>query len=372
MNRQPKPDSKKYTDLISEIQKGQIKIPKFQRDFVWSIEKTSKLLDSILKGYPIGTFILWETNERLNDIKNIGNLDLPPIPDDIKVQYVLDGQQRITSLYAAFLGASIQKEGEKKVTNYGLIFVDLEGDIDNNDEQIIVSEQPENTFITLNEVLNFNDNLFEIKERFSDEQFKKIHQYSQTFSTYDFSTVVLRKEDIDSAIEVFTRINTGGQTLTLFEIMSAKTYDEDQKIESSDRYTNPHTAYRNNLIKFVLETRAKEAIPVLFSSIVRRNFNEYGTLVDTHGEYPLETRLVALEFKVPFIDLQYLTEQLEESYGVEGSKKLHLHFEKGENLFYKDGKYDDTHLSILGATEVAKLAVKELIIKVSSLAEFTR
>ena len=62
MNKQPKPDSKKYTDLISEIQKGQIKIPKFQRDFVWSIDKTAKLLDSILKGYPIGTFILWETN----------------------------------------------------------------------------------------------------------------------------------------------------------------------------------------------------------------------------------------------------------------------------------------------------------------------
>ena len=236
MNKQPKPDSKKYTDLISEIQKGQIKIPKFQRDFVWSIEKTAKLLDSILKGYPIGTFILWETNERLNDIKNIGNLELPPVPDDIKVQYVLDGQQRITSLYAAFLGASIQKEGEKKITNYGSIFVDLEGDIDNNDEQIIVSEQPENVYITLNEVLNFNDNLLEIKERFSDEQFKKIHQYSQTFSTYDFSTVVLRKEDIDSAIEVFTRINTGGQTLTLFEIMSAKTYDEEQNFDMQDRF----------------------------------------------------------------------------------------------------------------------------------------
>ena len=236
MNKQPKPDSKKYTDLISEIQKGQIKIPKFQRDFVWSIEKTAKLLDSILKGYPIGTFILWETNERLNDIKNIGNLELPPVPDDIKVQYVLDGQQRITSLYAAYLGASIQKEGEKKITNYGSIFVDLEGDIDNNDEQIIVSEQPENTFITLNEILNFNDNLLEIKEQFSDDQFKKIHQYSQTFSTYDFSTVVLRKEDIDSAIEVFTRINTGGQTLTLFEIMSAKTYDEEQNFDMQDRF----------------------------------------------------------------------------------------------------------------------------------------
>jgi hypothetical protein len=238
MSKQPKPDSKKYTDLISEIQKGQIKIPKFQRDFVWSIEKTAKLLDSILKGYPIGTFILWETNERLNDIKDIGNLKLPPVPDDIKVQYVLDGQQRITSLYAAFLGANIQKEGEKKITNYSLIYVDLEGDIEDNDKQLIVSEEPEKDYVTLNEVLNFNDNLLEIKEKYTDEQFKLIHQYSQTFSTYDFSTIVLRKEDIDSAIEVFTRINTGGQTLTLFEIMAAKTYDEEQHFDMQDRFQN--------------------------------------------------------------------------------------------------------------------------------------
>ena len=234
MNKQPKPDSKKYTDLISEIQKGQIKIPKFQRDFVWSIDKTAKLLDSILKGYPIGTFILWETNERLNDIKNIGNLVLPPVPDDIKVQYVLDGQQRITSLYAAFLGASIQKEGEKKITNYGSIFVDLEGDINNNDEQIIVSEQPETKNISLKDLLN--SKYSDLRERFSNDDIDKIQEYKETFTSYDFSTVVLRKEDIDSAIEVFTRINTGGQTLTLFEIMSAKTYDEEQKFDMQARF----------------------------------------------------------------------------------------------------------------------------------------
>lgn len=229
MNKQPKPDSKKYTDLISEIQKGQIKIPKFQRDFVWSIDKTAKLLDSILKGYPIGTFILWETNERLNDIKNIGNLELPPIPDDIKVQYVLDGQQRITSLYAAFLGASIQKEGEKKITDYGLIFVDLEGNIENNDEQIILPQEPESKNITLNALLNLKYST--LREKYSNDEIDKIQEYKETFTTYDFSTVVLRKEDIDSAIEVFTRINTGGQTLTLFEIMSAKTYDEEQNFD---------------------------------------------------------------------------------------------------------------------------------------------
>lgn len=236
MSKQPKPDSKKYTDLISEIQKGQIKVPKFQRNFVWSLEKTAKLLDSILKGYPIGTFILWETNERLNDIKNIGDLELPAIPDDIKVQYVLDGQQRITSLYAAFLGAQIQKEGEKKITDYANIFVNLDGDVENNDDQIVVPEKPEDVFISLHEILNFNDHLLEIQEKYSAEHFKKIHQYSQAFSTYDFSTIVLRKEDIDSAIEVFTRINTGGQTLTLFEIMSAKTYDEEQDFDMEDKF----------------------------------------------------------------------------------------------------------------------------------------
>ena len=234
MSSQPKPDSKKYTDLISEIEKGQIKVPKFQRNFVWSLDKTAKLLDSILKGYPIGTFILWETNERLNDIKNIGNLELPKVPEGSKVQYVLEGQQRITSLYAAFLAAKIQKEGEKKVTDYGEIYVNLEGDIENNDDQIVVPEKPETVHISLNKLLT--SKFSEHRENYPIEYMDKIQNFKETFSTYDFSTVVLRKEDIDSAIEVFTRINTGGQTLTLFEIMSAKTFDEDQNFDMAEKF----------------------------------------------------------------------------------------------------------------------------------------
>jgi len=146
----------------------------------------------------------------------------------------------------------------------------------------------------------------------------------------------------------------------------------DQKFKSPDRYTNPHVTYRHNLIRFVLESREKGAIPVLFSSIVRRNFNEFGTLVDTHGEYPLEVRLVASEYYVPFIDLQFFSEQLEESYGVEGSKKLHLHYKPGEVSYYPEGKDDDTHLSELGATEIAKLAVKELKNRVPELSEYIK
>ncbi len=106
---QPKPGSKTYGVLISDIMdRGSIKIPKFQREFVWSISKTAQLLDSILKGYPIGTFILWQTNEKLNNVRNIGNTNLPN-SEARDIQYVLDGQQRIISLFAAYTGA------EKKI-----------------------------------------------------------------------------------------------------------------------------------------------------------------------------------------------------------------------------------------------------------------
>jgi hypothetical protein len=234
MANQPKPDSKKYSDLMREIEKGQIKIPKFQRSFVWSKERTASLLDSVLKGYPIGTFILWETTERLNEVKNIGNLELPSIPEGERVNYILDGQQRITSLYAAYNGAKIQKEGEKKITNYSEIYVDLDADIENNDNQIVVSEKEDGNYITLHDLLKFKYS--ELKGKYSHDDIDKIQEYKEVFTTYDFSTVVLKKEDIEAAIEVFTRINTGGQTLTLFEIMSAKTYDEEKNFDMEKEF----------------------------------------------------------------------------------------------------------------------------------------
>lgn len=138
------------------------------------------------------------------------------------------------------------------------------------------------------------------------------------------------------------------------------------------RYTNPQTSYRYNLIRYVEETRAKGAIPILLTSIARRRFNEQGVLLDAHGNYTLITRLVAQELKVPFFDLQYLTEQLEIAYGVEGSKKLHLHFAPGENPYFPDGITDNTHLSIIGATEIAKLFVSELQKQEAFLANYLK
>ena len=134
----------------------------------------------------------------------------------------------------------------------------------------------------------------------------------------------------------------------------------DQKSADPTCYANPYTAYRRNLERFALETRAKGATPVLLSSIVRRNFTDEGVLVDTHGVYPWVTRMVAKDPGVAFIDLQQLSEDLVLEAGVEGSKARYVWTEPGEYAVYPDGQRDNTHLSVRGATEVARLAAEKL------------
>jgi len=131
----------------------------------------------------------------------------------------------------------------------------------------------------------------------------------------------------------------------------------DQKIQDSTRYTSPFGTYSENLERFINETRAKRATPVLFTSIVRRKFGDDGKLTDTHGEYPAAVRKVAQKMNVPLIDLQKLTETWVNSLGDEPSKAMFLWTEPSEK--FPEGRKDDTHLSETGAKEVARLAVEE-------------
>lgn len=131
----------------------------------------------------------------------------------------------------------------------------------------------------------------------------------------------------------------------------------DQKIKDSTRYTEPFTTYRRNLERFVRETREKGAIPILFTSIVRRKF-ENGLLIDTHGDYPVVVRQLAAELKVSLIDLQLLTAGAVTALGEEATKKIYLYTPPTDK--FPKGRADDTHLSIEGANLVAKLAAQQL------------
>jgi lysophospholipase L1-like esterase len=146
----------------------------------------------------------------------------------------------------------------------------------------------------------------------------------------------------------------------------------DAKRGDSLRYTDPHTGFRSNLERFVDETRARGANPVILSPIVRRHFDAHGVLQDTHGAYPVVARQVAREKGVTFIDLQHLTEHMVRRAGREGSKRIYVWLAPGTNLMYPEGREDDTHLSFIGAREVARLAARALAERVPALASHVR
>ncbi|GAB1792600.1 GmrSD restriction endonuclease domain-containing protein [Priestia megaterium] len=227
----PDPHSMTFSTLINDIDKGIIKIPQFQRDFVWSIEESAKLIDSIIKGYPIGTFILWESQERLRSVRNIGGAALPDTPVGSMVQYVLDGQQRMTSLYASLKGLRVQRE--KGVDDFSEIYVDL---VANDEDSIIVTNiegRNDKEVISLHNLLHGG---IPVLMEYPKTLYPKLDEYKNRLQTYRFSIILLRGASIDVATEVFTRLNVGGKSLTVFEIMVAKTYDDNQKFDLSQKY----------------------------------------------------------------------------------------------------------------------------------------
>ena len=118
------------------------------------------------------------------------------------------------------------------------------------------------------------------------------------------------------------------------------------------------------------DARAKHAIPILFTPIVRRKFDAAGALQDTHGEYPGVVRDVAKQLQVPLVDLLAMTDTLVRRAGPIDSKRLYVWVAPGESSMYPEGRQDDTHLSVLGATAVARAAAKGLKASVGALGRF--
>ena len=230
MQQQPENQSKKYSVLFNDIDGGQTKIPQFQRDFVWDKARTATLIDSILKGFPIGTFILWKTKERLRHMRNIGNADLKEPDRGDAIQYILDGQQRITSLYAVRKGLVFTHDGEE--VNYEDIVIDLTVDPD-EDEIVLETPPAHEDYISVHELLNAT--VAKLVRRYK-KHIEAVSEYKTRLESYDFSTVVIDNYPIDVACEVFTRVNTGGQSLDLFEIMVAKTFDQERAFDLRERY----------------------------------------------------------------------------------------------------------------------------------------
>ncbi len=230
----PEPQTRTFPSLIAEIDKGQIKIPQFQRDFVWTMEKSAAVMDSIIKGYPIGTFIFWRTAERLRSIRNIGDQQLPEVDKSESLDYVLDGQQRLTSLYACLKGASIERSSINRVDDYSKIFIDLTA---REDEQIVKTEAAflleEKKAISVLDLLAGD---FQLLASYPSQFHENLKIYKSRIEGYQYSIIQIKDAPIDIATEIFTRINVGGKPLSLFEIMVAKMYDHERGFDLSDEF----------------------------------------------------------------------------------------------------------------------------------------
>ena len=88
--------------ILDSLSKGTIRIPAFQRGFVWDSDAVAYFMDSLYKGFPVGTLLFWRSKSQLKIEKKLGPFVLPEHEPDYPIDYVLDGQQRITSVFGVF------------------------------------------------------------------------------------------------------------------------------------------------------------------------------------------------------------------------------------------------------------------------------
>jgi hypothetical protein len=89
-------------ELINQISRSEVRLPELQRDYVWKPTQVAKLVDSLYRGYPSGSLLFWETGE-MPVVREMAIGEMPP-PSGRPPLYLLDGQQRLTSLFRVFIG----------------------------------------------------------------------------------------------------------------------------------------------------------------------------------------------------------------------------------------------------------------------------
>lgn len=233
-----KPDDITFQNLIVGITNRKIQIPPFQRSFVWQPSDIRYLLDSIYRGYPVGSFIFWKTSRKLPRTRNIGNLSLDSkdISQGTEISYVLDGQQRITSLYAAVKESTIDDEKYRFLFDLrGKKFIvgksDDEGNgnllaKDNNNLQISIGTIFSESRASYRQIIRqypdeyeaILDNLY---DRFVSYRFSVIQVIDQNPSTDEKQT-----EGVRQVVRMFSRINETGRKLTVVAKMVARCWGE--------------------------------------------------------------------------------------------------------------------------------------------------
>lgn len=259
----------KVGDLLNDVRNGRIGLPDLQRPFVWKDSKVRELLDSMLKGYPIGYIMLWSSPEDYENTNHIGTNDkIYKRPDDL----VIDGQQRLTALLAAMYGVSIKDKNYEDrririsfnpLTREFAVWTpayernpEWVSDISavfEADQEHVISRFRKAYIKTVNKAREKNNEPL-VTEDDEDAVETNINDLLN-LGIYSLPTLKINaKADEEDVADIFVRVNSGGQNLTeknFIETLIA-VYDNDvhEKIDKfcvESRIPNNGTSYNQIL-----------------------------------------------------------------------------------------------------------------------------
>lgn len=235
--------------FLENVVNGSYLIPKFQRDFIWTSKQIIDLFDSILKGFPIGSIIMWSPGDEHFPV--FDTICGVPVNIDSNSQcYILDGRQRLSSLVSVLL-----KKGEHAQSFY----------VDMNDLTVIRSIKkaigPE--LLLLSEAydsISVVDYISRIKNdpSVSAEQVEKYSENAKLVNkkllSYEIGYITVLGGKIDDAVEIFSRLNSKGAEITADHMIQALTYDAHSDFLFSNSITDIQQSLgKNNFSKISRE-----------------------------------------------------------------------------------------------------------------------
>jgi len=210
--------------IIDKVSAGEIRIPAFQRGFIWTPTQVAFLMDSLYKGFPVGSIFLWKTNEKLNTEKDLGGFSLPEPTKQHPIYYVLDGQQRITSLFSVF-----QTELSTGVNEEWLdIYFDFDAEDSIQESRFVALKESEvcAKHFPLNTMFD-SVKYRKATEHLKDDQKEFIDKVQETFKEILLPVQEIETEDKGIIAIVFERINRAGTELDTYQLLSAWSWSTD-------------------------------------------------------------------------------------------------------------------------------------------------
>ncbi|MDO7909213.1 DUF262 domain-containing protein [Pseudomonas sp. 22-AL-CL-001] len=215
--RDPKPEVLRLEELAWQVKSGEIKLPRFQRPFVWNKSDMLKLLDSIYRGYPIGSILLWNSSQRLKSEREIAGLAVSEETTLYPTSYLLDGQQRLTTLCGALFW-----EGGESNSIWNIHF-DLE-----NESFVHPKSQALVTTYPLNRLINTTDFIQQCMKfshhADSSKFIARAEQLLRAIKDYKIAAVMIGDMSLEEVSPIFERINSTGRKLTMVDLMMAATW----------------------------------------------------------------------------------------------------------------------------------------------------